>query len=39
MHQYIFPTQCNTLHGKNAKYKICDKDYKCAVSLCMRVWK
>ena len=28
VHQYIFPTLCNTLHNKNPKYTILDIDYR-----------
>ena len=39
VHQHIFLTLWSTLHSKSSRYTICNIDYRCDVSLCMRVHK
>ena len=39
VHQYIFPTLCNTLDSKKSNFRIYDMDYRRDVLLRMRVGK
>ena len=39
VHQYIFPTFCNTFHSNKSKNPTYDIDYRRDASLYLRVWK